>query len=174
MGAVLMRQSPAGPAPAPVPGLETAILRVVQESFLELPKGVAQLKVGRVPGHADWPNPYFELTPGNPNAATFRGTVVESDLNLTVGQRATREFVGFARGGTILRGRSPEEEFRSIWDAVIAGGFTEELRYWRQRILASRAKIRLSDIELEFGYAEWAVLHFLLKCEKRAILYEPY
>lgn len=161
-------------APIPAPGLEATIVGLLQELFLQLSPGVAQLKIGRVPGHAEWPNPYFELTPSNPRAAPLHGTVVESDLNLTIGQHATREFYGFARGGTILKGHSPEQEFRSIWNAIVAGGFTEKLSCRRERIIASRATIRVSDIELEFGYREWVMLSIFLKYERRAILYEPY
>lgn len=167
-----MPEAIAGPVPAS--RLEITIVRLLREWFLELPPGVAQLRIGRVPGHAEWPNPYFELTPSDQRAARFRGTVVESDLSLTVGQRASREFNGFARGGTILKGRSPEEEFRSIWDAIIAGGFTEKLRYRGEKLVRSRTTIRVLDIELEFGYSEWVLLNIFLKSERRAILYEPY
>src|SRR5258707_8063671 len=142
-----------GKAPSPVPGLETEIIALLQQLSKQLPTGAAKLLLSRVPGHPEWPNPYFEVRPRNLRAAPFSGVIVETDLNLTIGKFAAREFPGFARGATIVKGLTAEEEFRSIWRAVTTGGFTEEVYYDRRgTVTKARAKILVENIELTFGY----------------------
>jgi len=111
-------------SPNPSPGFETDIIREAEGLFSALPPGTATLHVGRVPGHADWPEPYFEVTPTNSKAARFEGVAMADDLTLIIGE-AEREFVGFARGGSLVRGTCWQQELRWIWEAVIAGGFTQ-------------------------------------------------
>jgi hypothetical protein len=113
-----------GSSPNPSPGFETDVIREVEGLFSALPSGTATLHVGRVPGHADWPEPYFEVTPTNSKAARFEGIAVADDLTLIIGE-AEREFVGFARGGSIMRGASWQQELRWIWETVLAGGFAQ-------------------------------------------------
>ena len=81
----------------------------------------------RVPGHPEWLEPYFEVIPTNPRAARLNGVAVKTDLDLTIGEAARREFVGFARGGTVVKGSTWQEEFRWVWLAVVRGGFTEHI-----------------------------------------------
>jgi hypothetical protein len=114
-------------SPFPRHGFEAELIGEVTRLVADLPTDSARLKISRVPGHPEWPEPYFEVTPTNSKAAPFSGVVVGTDLNLTIGRAAWREFVGFARGGTVARGSSWQEEFRWIWQAVIRGGFTEHL-----------------------------------------------
>jgi hypothetical protein len=109
------------------PGFETDLIHQLECLVGDLPAEAAQLRISRVPGHPEWPEPYFEVTPTNPRAARFKGVVIITDLNLTVGQAAWREFVGFARGGSVVRGSTWQEEFRWIWLAVVRGGFTENV-----------------------------------------------
>jgi hypothetical protein len=113
--------------PLPGPGFETEVLQEIRDLFQALPKGKAALKIGRVPGHSDWPEPYFEVIPANRNAAAFKGFAVQTDLNLIVGEAAHREYYGFAKGGTVVAGVDWHVEFQLIWAAVVAGGFAEQI-----------------------------------------------
>ncbi len=110
--------------PNPSPGFETEIIQEMEGLFSALPAGTATFHVGRVPGHADWPEPYFEVTPANSKAARLEGIATVDDLTLIIGE-AEREFVGFALGGSIERGASWQQELRWIWETVIAGGFAQ-------------------------------------------------
>jgi len=160
--------------PSPIPGLETEIVALIQQLVADLPAGTAELVLQRVPGHPEWPNPYFAVTPRNPRAAAFKGVVVENDLDLTIGKFAAREFAGFARGATILKGRTPEEEFRSIWHTVMSGGFNEEVYYDRRgRLVTASAKIRVENIQLTFSYGSRFISN-LVKRKRQTVLYEPY
>lgn len=110
--------------PSPRPGFETELLQEVQGLVSGLAPGIANLRVGRVPGHPDWSEPYFDVTPTNPKAARLEGIAAADDLTLIIGE-AEREFPAFARGGSIVHGASWREELRWIWEAVRAGGFTQ-------------------------------------------------
>src|SRR5260370_38760978 len=88
-------------APRPGPGFETAFIQYLQSIVAELPSGVAQLRIGRVPGHPDWPEPYFEVVPAKSNAARFAGVVEATALDLTFAG-ASPGFLGFAPGGPIF------------------------------------------------------------------------
>jgi hypothetical protein len=123
-----------GNSPNPRPGFETDVIREVEGLFSALPSGTATVHVGRVPGHADWPEPYFEVAPTNSKAARFEGIAVVDDLTLIIGE-AEREFVGFARGGSVVRGASWQQELRWIWQTVLAGGFAQH------HYLDSRGKV---------------------------------
>ena len=112
-------------SPYPLPGFEASLLRELECLVADLPAGAARLRISRVPGQPESLEPHFEVIPTNPRAAIFKGSAVRTDLNLTIGEAAWREFVGFSRGGTVLRGSTWQEEFRWIWLAVLRGGFTE-------------------------------------------------
>jgi len=127
--------------PSPRPGFETDVLRVMGALVAALPPGVARMRISRVPGHPEWSEPHFQVTPTNPKAARFDGVAVATDLYLTIGE-AWREFCGFARGGTIVRGATWQEEFRWVWQAVIGGGFVE------RRFLDSRGNVIAWDSKL--------------------------
>src|SRR5271165_4671345 len=105
----------------PIPGFEADLIYEVKCVVAELPAGAAQLRISHVPGHPEWLEPYFEVVPTNPRAAALKGVAVKTDLNLTIGEAAWREFVGFARGGTVVKGATWREEFRRIWLAVVRG-----------------------------------------------------
>jgi hypothetical protein len=111
----------------PLPGFETDLMRELRCLVADLPVDAARLRVTHVPGHPECLEPYFEVIPTNPRAAAFKGVAVKTDLNLTIGAAAWREFVGFARGGTVVKGATWQEEFRWIWLAVVKGGFTEHI-----------------------------------------------
>lgn len=128
-------------APSPAPGFESALVREVEALVGSLPSGAASLRLGRVPGHPDWPEPHFEVTPANPRAARIDGVAVATDLDLSVG-KSSREFCGFARGGTIVRGATWQQDLRWIWEAVVAGGFIE------RRFLDSQGKVIAWDSKL--------------------------
>jgi hypothetical protein len=113
--------------PSPLPGFESEFMQELQTLAADLPVGVARLVISRVPGHPDWPEPYFELVPTNPKAARLSGCAVVTDLDLTVGEAAWREFVGFAEGGTVVNGATWQQELRWIWLAIVTGGFTEHV-----------------------------------------------
>jgi len=131
-------------------GFQTELVRQLEGLVKALPNDVARLSVGHVPGHPDWPEPYFEVIPANPRAATFKGVAVGTDLDLTVGH-SWREFYGFARGGTIIRGARWEDEFRSIWLAVVAGRLKERLSLdSRRNVSGWDSRLSLDDKELVF------------------------
>jgi len=127
---VPMREQPdktvlRGDPPArPSPGFEADVIRELEGLVRALPAGTASMVVSRLRADAKCLEPEFEVTPRNPKAARVGGYAVATDLYLTIGE-AEREFVGFARGGNIARGVPWQEELRWIWQAVIAGGFTQ-------------------------------------------------
>jgi|SRR5271163_902464 hypothetical protein len=114
-------------SPYPLRGFEADLIHELEKLVADLPDGTAHLRISRAPGHPEWAEPYFEVIPTNPRAAAFKGVAVKTDLNLTIGAAAWREFVGFARGGTVVKGATWQEEFRWIWLAVVKGGFTEHI-----------------------------------------------
>ncbi len=160
--------------PSPIPGLETKIVALIQQLVADLPTGAAELSLQRVPGHPEWPNPYFAVSPRNPKAAAFKGVVVENDLELTIGKFAAREFPGFARGAAILKGLGPEEEFRWIWQSVIAGGFTEDVYYNRRgKMVAAISKVPVENVVLTFSYGG-RLVSSLVNRKKETVVYERY
>ncbi len=116
-----------GDPPYPLPGFEADLIRQVGFLVAALPPNTARMTVSRVPGHPEWAEPYFVVTPTSPKAARFRGVAVMEDLNLTIGDVSWREFPGFAQGGTLVRGATWQEELSWIWQAVTEGGFTEHV-----------------------------------------------
>jgi hypothetical protein len=114
-------------SPYPLRGFEADLIHELEELVADLPAGTAHLRLSRVPGHPEWLEPCFAVVPMNPRAAPFKGVVVITDLNLTIGEAAWHEFIGFARGGTLVRGATWQDEFRWIWLAVVRGGFTEHI-----------------------------------------------
>jgi len=142
--------SAAGASPAPKEGFESDSIREVQALVAALASGVARLRVSRISGHPEWPQPEFEVLPVNPRAARFGGYAVETDLYLTIGE-ADREFVGFASGGNIVSGAKWQDELRWIWQAVIAGGFTQ--RHYldaRGEVIAWYMKLPVAGKDLLF------------------------
>jgi hypothetical protein len=139
----------------------------------DLPPDVARLRIGRVPGHPDWPEPYFEVIPANPKAARFAGAAVSSDLDLTIGE-AEREFCGFARGGTVVRGASWQQELRWIWEAVVAGGLTQ--RHYLDssgKVIGWVGKFVVNGKELVFRNGRRAERLFGRQ-RLKTVTYEPY
>ena len=137
-------------APCPAPGFQTDFVKELRSLFAELPDGVACLRIGRVPGHPEWPEPYFDLEPTSPKAARFTGVAVATDLDITIGE-AQREFVGFARGGNIIQGASWQEELRWIWQTIVNGGFTQ--RHYVDssgRVIGWLAKFTVNGKEVVF------------------------
>ncbi len=126
------------------------------------------------PGHPEWPEPHFEVIPKNTKAAPFRGAAVVTDLSLTIGEAAWREFYGFARGGTIVRGATWREELRLIWLAVVAGGFTEFVyRNSRGKAIGSATKLLVNGKELVIRNGRRAE-GLLQRQRVESITYEPY
>src|ERR1700730_18189894 len=162
-----------GIPPCPAPGFQTDLIKELQTLVASLPVGVARLQIGRVPGHPEWPEPYFEVLPAKPNAARVRGVAVATDLDLTIGE-AQREFVGFARGGNIIRGASWQDELRWIWQAVVAGGLTQ--RHYldsRGRGIGWVAKFAVNGSELVFRNGRRTERLFGRE-RGQTITYEPY
>lgn len=85
------------------------------------------MRLGRVPGHSEWAEPYFEIIPLNKKAAPLKGEVAHRDLNLTIGEISTREFIGFARGCLTAANSTWKDDFSSIWRAIKAGKLEERL-----------------------------------------------
>lgn len=134
--------------PSPRPGFESELIGEVEGFVAAIPVGAARLRIGRVKRHPEWPEPDFEITPTNPKAARFGGYAVMTDLYLAIGG-AEREFCGFAQGGNIISGASWQQELRWIWQAVVAGGFTQ--RHYldpRGNVIGAVAKIAVNGKHL--------------------------
>ena len=160
-------------ASQPVPDFQTDLIRQLEALVGALPEGVAHLSVGRVPRHPEWPEPYFEIIPRNPQAASVKGAPVADDLDLTVAN-SWREFYGFARGGTILPGATWQEELRRIWLAVVAGRLTERLTLDSQGgVIGWDSKLVLNGGELIFRNGRRAERLFGRPILK-TVTYEPY
>lgn len=139
------------PPPSPSPGFETDVIRELEGFVRALPAGTASMVVSRLRADARCLEPEFEITPRNPKAARFGGYVVATDLYLTIGE-AEREFIGFGRGGNIVRGVRWQEELRWIWQAVIAGGFTQ--RHYLDsggKVIAWHSKLVVNGKDLACG-----------------------
>ena len=131
------------------------------------------MHVGRVPLHPEWPEPYFEVVPRNPKAARLSGAAVATDLSLTVGE-VENELIGFARGGTLVRGASWQEELRGIWEAVVKGGFAQKQSVdSRGRVIGGAFKISIRGREWEFRGGRKAET-LLGRARYRTVRYEPY
>lgn len=169
-----VRTNGAANPPYSLRGFESELISELGRLVADLPEGAARLHIGRVPGHPDWVEPYFEVAPANPRAAPFKGVVVIDDLNLTIGTASFREFFCFARGGTIFKGASWQEEFRWIWLAVVKGGFTENLyRSSNGRVIgwATKLSVNGKDLAIRNG-TRFEGLFRSAKVER--IKFEPY
>ena len=113
--------------------------------------------------------------PTNPKAASFTGAAVARDLLLAVGSGDWREFYGFARGGTIVRGATWQEELRWIWQAVVAGGFTQRLYFDSSgRVIGwlTRLPVRSKEVVIRNGRRER--LFGRAYTREEIVTYEPY
>jgi hypothetical protein len=110
--------------PVPRLGFETDLVQAIKDFVATLPSGTASLRIGRIKGHPEWAEPDFEVSPANQKAARFGGYAVANDLYLTIGE-AEREFVGFAKGGTVFPSIKWQTELNWIWQSVVAGGITQ-------------------------------------------------
>jgi len=152
---------------------QTDLVRQLEALVGTLPEGVAHLSIGRVPGHPEWPEPYFEIMPRNLQAAPMKGNAVATDLHLTVGN-SWREFYGFARGGTVMPGATWQEELRSIWLAVIAGQLKEQLTLdSKGEVIGWDSKLELNGAELIFRNGRRAERLFG-RPRVKTVTYEPY
>lgn len=159
--------------PFPGFGFEADLVKEVEGLVRQLPSGTACLRIGRIPGHPEWPEPYFEITPSNPRAARFAGFGVQTDLQLEIAE-AEREFVGFTRGGTVVRGLSWREELRLIWLAVAKGGFAQKIyRDSRGRAIGCSAKLPLDGRVLVLRSGRRAEKLFG-RSRVDLVTYEPY
>lgn len=155
------------------PEFQRDLIRELEALVAALPEGVAHLSIGCVPGHPEWPEPYFEIIPRNPEAAPIKGTAVATDLHLTVGN-SWREFYGFARGGTIVPEATWQDELRRIWLAVIAGRLTEQLTLDSQgEVIGWDSKLVLNGRELIFRNGRRAE-SFFGPAKSKTVTYEPY
>ena len=117
--------------------------------------------------------PYFEVRPTNSRAARLSGIVENGEgVQLTIGDAAWRALCH--RGGNIVKGASCVEEFRWICEAVLAGGFTEDLYYSsRGKLIRSEARLRVKGVEVVFGGRRRLSLPFVRRV-KKSVLYEAY
>jgi hypothetical protein len=99
---------------------------------------------------------------------------VADDLSLTIGKASCREFVGLARGGTVVKGASWQQEFGWIWLAVVKGGFTENLyRNSEGKVTGWATKLSVNDKDLIIRNGRTTGALFRRKKVER-INYEPY
>jgi hypothetical protein len=169
-----IRSNGLGEPPYALSGFESELISKLGQLVAELPNGAARLRISRAPGHPEWAEPYFAVVPTNPRAAPFKGILVARDLNLTIGVASFREFAGFARGGTIVKGASWQEEFLWIWQAVVSGGFTEKLyRNSKGKVIGWATKLSVNGrgVVIRNGRRSEG----LFRSEKiEQIKYEPY
>ena len=159
--------------PHPRQGFEAEVIQELQSFVAELLPNVATLRVGRVPEHPEWSEPFFEVIPANPRAAPLSGIAVKGDLYLTIGD-VEREFVGFDRGGTIVRGASWCDELRWIWQAVIAGGFSQQQSLGSNgNVIGGVGKLAINGKEFIYRGGRRAETLFG-KRRNRTVIYEPY
>jgi len=166
------RNRPKDP-PCPNAGFEAGVIQEVERLVSELPPGTANLRISRIPDHPEWPEPYFAVIPTNSRAARFEGFVVADDLTLTVGE-AVREFIGFARGGTLFRGACWQQELHWIWKAVESGGFTQ--RHYLDthgKIIGWTTKLPVNGREIVFRNGRRAERLFAREIV-RTVTYAPY
>jgi hypothetical protein len=160
--------------PYSLPGFESEVLSELDRLVSDLPDGTASLHIGRIPGHPERGEPYFEVVPKNPKSARFKGEVVIDDLNLTIGVASFREFFCFGRGGTVFKGARWQEELRWIWLAVIGGGFTETLyRNSNGKVIgwATKLSVNGKDLVIRNGTR---LEGFFRSAKRERITYEPY
>jgi hypothetical protein len=159
--------------PNPRPGFETEFVDELNDLFSALPSGMAKFHLGRIPGHSDWPEPYFALIPTNSKAARFDGYACVDDLTIGIGG-AEREFAGFAGGGTVVKGASWRDEFRWIWVTVLAGGFTHHHYLDSEESLIGWAgSLMVNGTEVFFRNGRRAERLFGQQ-RMRKVTYEPY
>jgi hypothetical protein len=97
-----------------------------------------------------------------------------TDLEITIGQASWREFVGFARGDKIVKGATWQPEFRWVWAAVLAGGFTESIyRDPRGDAIGWTTKILVNGEDLIIRNGRKAEKLFG-RAKVERITYEPY
>jgi hypothetical protein len=162
-----------GPPPDPRPGFETEVLQLVAILIADLPPGTAELHVSRVPGHPEWPRPYFEVLPTNPRSAAIRGIASSGDLYLTIGE-VEREFVGFDTGENIASGATWQEELRAIWNVVTQGGFPQRQSLGVDgEVLGGASRFLIDGREWDFRGGKRAKTLFS-KPRYKTVVYEPY
>ncbi len=159
----LLRSEHLGHAP-----FQTELLRIVQQLVAESPIGVVRLSV------CPAPDPFFEIRPANRKAARFFGYAAADDLDLIIGY-AQREFVGFGRGSNVVRGATWQEELRWIWDAVVAGGFTQ--RHYLDAnggVIAWAMKLMVHGEQVVFRNGKREKLFGRAYASESVVTYEPY
>lgn len=155
-------------------GFEAEVIALVTRLVSDLPPGTAELRITRTPDHPEWPNAYFEVKPSKPGAAPIAGSPVSGDLELTVGH-SCREFVGFGRGGTLIRGLTWQEEFGRIWEAVLAGRLTERLFLdARGAVIAWHSKLAIDGRDLVFRNGRREKLFGRAYSGQEVVTYAPY
>ncbi len=162
------------PPPRPRPGFEADLVRELERLVNGQPPGVARLRIGRLRAAPGLLEPDIDITPANPRAASIGGYAVQDDLNLAVGH-AEQEFIGFARGGNLVREASWQEELRWIWEVVIADGFIQRHYFDRHgKRIGGYSKILVKGTELIFhsGRREGFFGRGYTRVEE--VTYEPY
>lgn len=156
-------------------GFPRAFVSELNALVTAMPSGAARLRIVPSPTRPslELSGADFEVTPTNPKAARLAGYVLARDLHLMVGQ-AQREFIGFARGGNFVRGASWREELRRIWQAVIAGHFTQS-HYLNSsgKVIGGACRLKLNGKDVIFRSGARAEKLFG-KENVRTVTYEPY
>jgi hypothetical protein len=156
-------------------GFSGDFMREMEALMGAMPSGVAQLRIIPSPTRPclELSGAHFEVTPTNPKAARFSGDTLARDLNLTVGE-AQREFIGFARGGNFVRGANWKEELRWIWQAVVAGHFTQR-HYLNSsgKVIGAACTLQLNGRDIVFRGGARAERLFG-KENVRTVTYEAY
>jgi hypothetical protein len=157
---------------AAIPGFETEFLERIRELVGSLPKGSAELYVGRHPSNPK-SLPYFRVTPTNSLAAEIEGYVCEGQgIDFKIGCATGGEV--FVSSKRTARDRVRVEEFLEICRTVFASGLTETI------VLNSSGARVHSEITLELKgrkirlHSGWFLWRLFPNKTVKHLSYEPY
>ena len=151
---------------------ESEFLERIREIVGSLPKGSAELYVGRHPSHPE-SLPYFRVIPTNSLAAEIEGYVCEGQgIDFKIGCATGGEV--FVSSKRTARDRARVEEFLEICRAVFASGLTEMIVF-----NSSGGRVH-SEIALGFKgrkirlHSGWFLWRLFPNKTVRHLSYEPY
>jgi len=153
-------------------GFEQRTIEGLRAAIDALPKGTADLQVGRPPKVTEALFPSFLVTPANPRSAPIEGVILDGQVELRVGHSGTAELWG---------GRNPEQQararqkFYAICNAVFTTHFSEEVDFdLRNRVLRSRLVLVVNGEEIKLGI-NLLIARLCRRTHKKEVYaYEPY
>jgi hypothetical protein len=157
----------------PIQGFEAIFLERLDQLVRALPKGAADLYVGKHPSHTKSVFPYFCITPTNPRSAKVQGFVYEGQgIDFTIGQGTGGEV--FVSREKTERQNANLERFLRMCEAVFTTSFNETLVCSRRgRVIWSRIELSLDGLTVRIGGRQVFWWLFPGRTTKQ-FLYEPY